>query len=378
MMPHGMLAFERDQRGANRLGAWTDEEVLFESGAALPEPVPVGMLVCDGTEGPWWRAWQELGREEWTDKVQRTMRSIGGRYATRADEIDECARDGHVLAHRTDPSKSTWAPWHCKDRWHSGCYHARTKKTLRRLGHHTDKARAGSVRALTLGEAPGWIQEGPKAAMRALMKRCWRMRNRAPFAAIWKRKVKGAFFAFEVTWTDTGWHPHAHILAEGEYWLSMCAKAYEASGLAIPLGSESCSTSDPCLSCFWSWVTEGRSHVIDIRREFNLAHQIKYALKPEKDLPEDRLREAILDLNGVHQYAWTGAWYATKLPDEDTDYITTTLQMLRWAATAGEGWEGYDPEWAQAVLAAVWARFRLHASQAALRAARPFRQWDGA
>jgi hypothetical protein len=91
----------------------------------------------------------------------------------------------------------------------------------------------------------------PLAEQLARLKKCFKKLRQTP---LWKKSQRGGVVTLEVKWTGHAWHPHLHIIAEGEY-LSKFA-----------------------LSDAWKEIT-GDSYIVDIRQLKNDADACHYVVK---------------------------------------------------------------------------------------------------
>lgn len=90
----------------------------------------------------------------------------------------------------------------------------------------------------------------------------------------WKNHIRSAVGTVEVTWNDERkqWHPHLHILFDGEYW------------------------PQPEIADEWAQASKG-SRIVDVRavhdREKTIRYIAKYAAKPAKmhKLPSEQIKE---------------------------------------------------------------------------------------
>lgn len=116
-------------------------------------------------------------------------------------------------------------------------------------------------------------------------------------------KVKGSFKSIEVTYGDTGWHPHIHCLALIEDWIDIEE-----------------------LSAEWRWAT-GDSFIVDVRKIdleqengllYGIFEVLKYCLKVADFTPQIAYH-AYLELKGSRLTDSQGILRGIPEPDIDHD-----------------------------------------------------------
>lgn len=136
----------------------------------------------------------------------------------------------------------------------------------------------------------------------------------------WRDHVAGGMAVLEVTWSAARkqWHPHLHIVAQGEYW---------------PAGE---------VSAAWSRASRG-SFIVDIRSCHDVEGAARYLLKylgkgagPEVWRDDHRLAEYVQALDHVKTLITFGTWRKLNLlarPDDDTIWepVCSAATLLAWA-----------------------------------------------
>lgn len=199
-----------------------------------------------------------------------------------------CGLQAHVEVSDNDPPEYRLAAEYCRDRWCRPCQRERGRIIAANIIEHLDGAFCRFL-TLTIRTADLTLRE----AVQKLYTSFARLR----LTTFWRTRVTGGCATCEIKRTrDTlRWHPHLHILLQGDY---------------LPIG---------WLGQHWHKIT-GDSYIADITAcedGSQAAHYVtKYLSKPVPSSilrnPAD-LREAIKALDGRHLVFTFGTWRGLKL-----------------------------------------------------------------
>ena len=144
-----------------------------------------------------------------------------------SDRMRGCCTNGHLMMDTRSPDNSRVALYHCDQRTCPDCQRHRTRGLRSRLELVIARAVARGQRdrrtglrmiTLTMGRR-GWLDGdprgvGPRAAYKASLRALRLLTRSKAFTG----HVDGALAVFEWTWEPAGWHPHWHLLCEGDFW----------------------------------------------------------------------------------------------------------------------------------------------------------------
>ncbi|MBA7570164.1 hypothetical protein ES708_11911 [subsurface metagenome] len=215
---------------------------------------------------------------------------------------DDCGWGGWVWQSPEDPHTYRVTANYCHDRWCLPCGATRGRTIAHTLA---DLIGDKHVRFVTLTLKH---RDCPLADQLARLRKCLARLRRT---ALWRRCVTAGAVFWEIKYTgqansgDIGWHPHVHLLVQGEY---------------LPNKAP-----DRPLSKLWHRIT-GDSYIVDIRRPKSRAEVIhyvtKYASKPldasvfaAPHLTEQAMRA----LHGWRTCTTIGSWRGTPLTRQSPD-----------------------------------------------------------
>jgi hypothetical protein len=254
------------------------------------------------------------GWRERRDKTRDCMLLAGASCQT-MNRFNNCGAAAWVMQDKNDPRRLRVQCERCRSRWCEAC--ARERRTLiqMNLAKHLPKARLRFI-TLTLRSTDADVETQIKRLYSSFRK----LRQRKQL----KARLKGGIAFFELTFTPerNQFHPHLHIIYQGDY-------------IAKEL-----------LSAQWHQVT-GDSFIVDIRElprpDHAIGYVAKYASKAIgssvwKDTPA--FVQVIQALKGVRTLFTFGCWKGFKLleaPDSDVEWVTIgKLQDLVKRAAEGD------------------------------------------
>lgn len=281
----------------------------------------------------------------WANDRKRVLDALlhAEQSSSRIRAFVDCSSAAWVLRHRTDLSRFKFVANCCHDRLCQKCSGMRTATVRTNLLAFLDGRES---RFVTLTKRH---TDRPLTDQLDDLYKCFRrLRQRT----LWKERVTGgcAMLELEYNHASRRWHPHLHILLEGDF---------------IPLAD---------LKKAWLDVT-GDSHVVDIRRVKNDLGAARYLTKYlAKALPAHilrtvhLLREAVSALRSRRFLLTFGTWSKAKLtepPSDDEweawDHVTkftdgtwpdhdfnAAVRLAYWAWCDGESggefaFHGHDP-----------------------------------
>lgn len=232
----------------------------------------------------------------------------------RLARFDACGQQAWIYQSDADPTRFVVRGRYCGDRWCVPCCRSRTRVILDTIARQT---RPESLRLVTLTL---------RADAQPLSDRLSRLRT--SFAKLrrskcWSRRVRGGMAVAEVKRSSRlgHWHPHLHILVEGDY---------------LP---------HTALRAAWHQATSD-STVVDVRRVRSLVELRAYVSKYiSKQIPTSiartaaDLREAVSALHGRKLTSLFGTWHgADRQPTEcnETWSPFASLAAVVWRAAAGD------------------------------------------
>lgn len=213
---------------------------------------------------------------------------------SRQRNFANCGSDAYVLRSTENPNVYRLAGSACHDRFCLPCQQERSQTIARNVLDLVAKKR---IRFLTLTLKAS--TDPLESQLHNLYSAFQALRRRK----LWTDKVTGGVAFLEVTWSDTHntWHPHFHVLIEGNY---------------LPQQQ---------LKTAWYAIT-GDSFVVDIRsvRDLRTAarYVTKYASKPFNNTflnRQNQLDEIILALKGRKLLVAFGSWKSITLTDTPSE-----------------------------------------------------------
>jgi hypothetical protein len=266
---------------------------------------------------------------DWSEKrelVRTSLVGIGTSPRT-LERFDECGGDSYVYFSASENRYSVRGSY-CKCRHCVPCQRSRGNRLAAALKEKLKAATTHQYRFITLTLCHS---DTPlKDQIRRLFSAFKTLRNTKE----WKASQRGGAFTLEVKWQEKTrrWHPHMHIIAEGEF------------------------LRQTTLAALWKKITKD-SHVVDIRclKDGNdAAHYVsKYVSKGTSDnvwKDTNASQEWITAMKGVRVCSTYGTWRGFKLmakPKIAEDFKpVASLTSIIVAAAAGE-------EWAMGILLAL-------------------------
>jgi len=233
--------------------------------------------------------------------------------AARIARFQECGNWAHVFASDTDPPDYKVNSARCHDRWCLPCGQDRAWKLLSSLRAKTHGKRLRFITLTIRTEA-----EPLTDSLDKLLQSFTRLRGHNE----WKKRVQGGMAFIEVTHNATSgrWHPHLHVIAEGEYFPHKLLKQ--------------------------AWIKASRgSFIVDIRYVRQTDDVTKYLCKyvtkpldPSITHDPDLLVETMVAMKGRHLVLCFGSWRKGKLeaPKDDRNW-TPFAPLSKVIAAADQG-----------------------------------------
>ena len=225
--------------------------------------------------------WGELRR----DTVAIALRLEEWGDVDRAGRMEACSREW--VAYRHVP---TWAivmrSNRCRDRFCLVCMALRSRAMVRR--YESILGLVPRLRMMTFTIRSG---DDLHSTLDMLMAAWGRLMRRKAF----KARVRGYLRSLEVTHTGAGWHPHLHVLYDGEFW------PFEE------------------LKNEWKIITGGEGSV-DIRMAGSIKEALKYVVKPAglKGLDQTQFEELVTVMKSRRSIQ-TGGTLRGLITDEELD-----------------------------------------------------------
>ncbi len=230
----------------------------------------------------------------WRDR-QRVYRALDDVFpeGQRSPRFGICGLKAHVELSDADPPEYRLSAEFCRDRWCRPCQRERGRIIAANIVDHLDGARCRLV-TLTIR-----THQMPLAdAIVKLYTSFARLRQ----TTFWRTRVTGGCAVCEVkrTQDDTRWHPHLHLLVQGNY---------------IPQG---------WLAKHWYELT-GDSYIVDVRSCTHAPDAARYVTKYlSKPVPSSivrspgSLREAMKALHGRRMVTTFGDWRGLRLTETES------------------------------------------------------------
>lgn len=250
--------------------------------------------------------WIHSGWSTTRARVRRALIRVEA-PVSRVQRFDYCGRDAFVygLWNEGQLRDVQVRGSCCRDRFCLVCGRIRSQQWASKVR----KVLAGEKPALFITLTMGGNSNEPLAAKLDRLIQGFRALRSVP---LWSRRIRGGVGFLEVKWTGKRWHPHLHLIADGDY---------------LDQGQ---------LSDAWRAIT-GDSFICDIRRvrDANRATQYvaKYASKPlDRTVcaSEDHLVEAIRALRGRRLVLTFGKFHGTKLAMTEEEEFDETEALTPW------------------------------------------------
>lgn len=241
----------------------------------------------------------------WRDRARVAM-ALGEIFPTgpRIDRFLWCGQDAFVEVSDTEPPEYRIASVRCRDRWCRACGSERSRHIAANLVDHLE---GRIVRFLTL------TIKTDELTLSQAVNKLYRSFAKLRLTRLWRKCTVGGAATCEIkrTQDETRWHPHLHILIEGQYMHHVDIRRA------------------------WFKIT-GDSYNIDIRPSPNHQKAAEYITKYlRKPVPAqivrnvDWLQEAIVALNGRRMVTTFGDWRGLKLTDVPDRGAWSKLCSLR-------------------------------------------------
>lgn len=227
-----------------------------------------------------------------------------GASTNRIAHWDGCGSHPWIAVSRNDPSIYRIHADYCHDRFCKPCASIRSRIVA---GNLADKISNRKHRLITL------TVRSAEEPLHELLDLLYRSFARLRRTALWQGRIRGGACFLEIKYNAQleRWHPHLHIVAEGQY---------------VP---------QQLLSQEWHRITR-HSYIVDVRliRDGDqAAHYVaKYASKPLSNSylhDHARLCEAVVSLRGRRLCLTFGAWRHWRLLDHPNDGPWTYIAPLR-------------------------------------------------
>lgn len=263
--------------------------------AAVPEDLPRALSsgVC-------------LRHRSWWHDRLRIARALQQAVETgqRPERFGKCGLTAHVQVSDQDPPEFRISSENCRDRWCRPCQRERSRIIAANIIEHLSD-RPCRLITLTIRTEGLTLRQGVAKLYTSFQK----LRQ----TTFWKTRVTGGCATCEVKRTRDGdrWHPHLHLLVEGEY---------------VPAGH---------LAKKWHAIT-GDSFIVDVRLAADATTAARYVVKYlGKPVPSSIIRdhehlvEAIQALTGRRMVSTFGNWQGVQLTETCSEVAWHNLCSYR-------------------------------------------------
>lgn len=211
-------------------------------------------------------------------------------YRSRVVRMSECASHGRVYIDGDGGDVHLWVH-RCGDRICPLCSKFRSRQVAKQLKDYVRRARVLRHMCLT-------VQTFPQGSLSAALSHLMESFRRLKRTNQWVARVRGGVYVIEVTRgkKDDRWHPHLHLLVDGEFW-----QQRELSAVW-----EDCTRGSPVV-----WISRAED-----RHALYLA---KYAGKPAEisHWPASCIREYATVMHGRRMAQTFGDAHGVKVCDSD-------------------------------------------------------------
>jgi len=234
----------------------------------------------------------------------------------RVAAFQACGTSAWIVRHPDHPDRLAVRSLHCHDRFCVPCAREKGWRIGQNVMAYTVAKRIRFV-TLTIRHS-----DLPLSDQLDFLIKSFRALRHTPF---WKSRVTGGVSFLEVKSSEDGrfWHPHIHVLAEGQY------------------------IEQKILSHTWHTITR-TSFIVDVReprgRDDVVHYVTKYAAKPlgmGLTLLPERLREALTEMKSRRLMTTFGSWRGFLLcakPDQIDWIVVAPLADIMLRMSAGEPW----------------------------------------
>lgn len=244
-------------------------------------------------------------RSWWHDRL-RIHRALEEAVTTgqRSVRFGKCGLTAHVQVSDQDPPQFRISSENCRDRWCRPCQRERSRIIAANI---IEKLADRPCRLITLTIRTEGL------TLRQGVAKLYTSFQKLRQTTFWKTRVTGGCATCEVKLTQDGirWHPHLHLLVEGDY---------------VPAGH---------LGKKWHAIT-GDSYIVDVRAAADSTTAARYVVKYlGKPVPSsivrhhDHLVEAIQALTGRRMVATFGNWQGLQLTETCSDVAWHNLCSYR-------------------------------------------------
>ncbi len=265
------------------------QNVVLDPGTAQAGEPSLDLLPLNGeftTAEPDFSGYAHRQKDREKRKQIVKMLQSAGEYR-KAERISACGQSGWIMQHVTDVQTYRLACRRCGNRLCPTCCRRRGRKVQEQAEACLKARHVARPRLMTLTLA-NEDRLGPA------VRRIWRCMKRLKQRAIWRKNVKGSLIAIEIKHSETGWHPHIHILYEGNF------------------------IDQAKLSKQWHQIT-GNSFIVDVRAADPgaIRYVTKYLTKPidysVMSGTSETAEEFITATAEKNLFTFTGAWRKVKL-----------------------------------------------------------------
>lgn len=244
-------------------------------------------------------------RSWWHDRL-RIHRALEQAVPTgqRSTRFGLCGMSAHVQVSDQDPPEFRISSENCRDRWCRPCQRERSRIIAANI---IEKLDSRPCRLITLTIRT----EG--MTLRAAVRKLYGSFTKLRQTTFWRSRVTGGCATCEIKLTQDGtrWHPHLHLLVEGDY---------------VPAGH---------LAKKWHVIT-GDSFIVDVRMAADTTTAARYITKYlGKPVPSSIVRdhahltEAIKALTGRRMVSTFGNWQGLQLTETCSEVSWSNLCTYR-------------------------------------------------
>lgn len=299
--------------GGDSVAAPTALDALETNQHALPEQSRPQAAIHARFEGERATIWNALHDSD-EEKLQR-----------RASKLAQCCQMPTIRL--SSSGEVLVCPQRCRDRLCPLCSVQRAKKTGERANEACKRMNMARLITLTVPHTSGPLS-GQIKAIRAAFGRLRRSKS-------WKKHVDGGVYGFEVklSGADACWHPHLHVIADGEFYDKTRLREDWRDALNHPSSPWNLEPDDPLATSI---------DFIRNRREA-AKYVAKYIAKPQSlaSWPPPALREFASAMAGQRLISTFGSLHGVTLdaadPNRDPAETTHVAGIFTLNTAAGRG-----------------------------------------